>query len=288
MARINIEEEAWKRLYRLADLMDLPVHQVIGPVVCLWSNSQDQVKVFGDKKEIIEWANLFKTDQDFSEKFFSALEKVSFISLHENGAFKIHGNDIQLESLARHRAKSAKGGKALKKKLAAAKVPQANHRQASGMALASHRGLKAIQSNTKQSNSNQDNALQVITTQNNAENLSASHSQKTKVFVARYCENFKIRYGSNPIIKGKESGIAKRLAKDLSEEKITLYLDAFFQMPDSFLVKSKHPLALFETKFNEVTVFAHSGQFTTMKQARQVDDAVNTQNILQMIENGEI
>jgi hypothetical protein len=95
--------------------------------------------------------------------------------------------------------------------------------------------------------------------------------QKTSGFIAKYCELFKARYLSNPIVDGKSAGIAKRVSKAIGDEKSNRYLEAFFQMPDADLVKSKHPLSKFEFKLNEITVFAESGKFTPRAQASDVD-----------------
>jgi len=115
-----------------------------------------------------------------------------------------------------------------------------------------------------------------------------SHTAKPREFVAAYCERFKLRWGHNPEILGKDAGIAKRFAKDLSLEKFSLYLDAYFAMPDAWIVKAKHPLGLMETKFNEIQSFAQSGKFITMHQARQADQFAATASQLERIKRGEL
>lgn len=97
------------------------------------------------------------------------------------------------------------------------------------------------------------------------------NTQKTSGFIAAYCDRFFDRYGTNPHIDGKTAGIAKRLAKNMGEERAIQLLDAFFQMPDAELVKSKHPLVKLELKLQEVVVFADSGAFTPRAQASDVD-----------------
>jgi hypothetical protein len=106
--------------------------------------------------------------------------------------------------------------------------------------------------------------------------------------VRAYCDRFKLRWGENPQILGKDAGIAKRLAKDLGQDRFEFLLDAFFQMPDAWLVKVKHPLAAFETKLNEVVVFAESGQFHTQRQAREADSSATNAMLLAKIDRGEL
>jgi hypothetical protein len=111
---------------------------------------------------------------------------------------------------------------------------------------------------------------------------------KTNEFIAAYCQKFKDRWGSNPEIKGKNAGIAKRLAKGWSLERTEILLDAFFSMPDAQLVKAKHPLTMLEYKLNEITVFADSGTFTTQLQAFQADRGASNQMLLQKIREGKL
>lgn len=111
---------------------------------------------------------------------------------------------------------------------------------------------------------------------------------KSQLFISKYCRLFKARYGTNPEMAGKNAGIAERISKNLSEEKIEIYLEAFFRMPDSGLIKSKHPLSFFELKLNEIVVFANSGAFTTQTQARQIDQSASTFDMLQQIREGKL
>lgn len=121
-----------------------------------------------------------------------------------------------------------------------------------------------------------------------SENLPDLSANKTKLFIAKYCELFKTKYGTNPIINGKTSGIAKRLSESLSAEKAELFLQAFFALPDALLHKNRHPLNQFELKLNEITVFANTGKFTTQTQAYNQDkkiQAVQTNIAFQTGEN---
>lgn len=109
---------------------------------------------------------------------------------------------------------------------------------------------------------------------------------KANYLIKKYCELFKLKYSSSPEISGKDAGIAKRIASELSEEKVNLYLEAFFSMPDAWLMKAKHPLHLFETKKNEIVVFANSGKFTSQQNANSLDKSVDFQEKLKAIRSG--
>lgn len=113
--------------------------------------------------------------------------------------------------------------------------------------------------------------------------IQVAHAQKARGFIAAYCSLFHDKWGFNPDIRGKEAGIAKRVVKDLSEEKFLSYLNAFFNMPDAWLQKAKHPLAMFETKINEIAAFANNGTFVTNAQVRQGDEMASNMMLLNKI-----
>lgn len=282
MARINIEEQAWKRAYRLAELMECTVREAIGTVACLWGNSQEIVKTHGTKSDILEWASLFKICDEDGDKWISALKNSRFISEEKNDLFKIHGNDIQLESRISKTNRASKGGKALKKKLAELKRLQADSKHSSSKPQAGSKGLNALQCNSIQGSS-----IQSIAIQGNLITENSTKSQKANAFVGAYCSRFKERWGHNPEILGKDAGIAKRLSKTLTLVKFELYLDSFFQMPDAWLAKQKHPLAAFESKLNEIVAFSNTGNFTTTKQVQQADDMASNMILLQKVREGK-
>ena len=109
-----------------------------------------------------------------------------------------------------------------------------------------------------------------------------------KTFIARYCELFKERWKASPQVQGKDAGIAKRVLKDMPLERAVLLLEAYFQLPDAWVIKQKHPLALFQTKLNEIVVFANTGEFTTLLQSRQQEKTQTTVSQLQRIQNGDL
>lgn len=118
--------------------------------------------------------------------------------------------------------------------------------------------------------------------------LISSKSTNARDFIAAYCDRFKVRWGSNPEIQGKDAGIVGRLMKTQTLSKFETYLDAYFRMPDSMIIKAKHPLNLFEMKLNEIVVFASSGEFTTQRQAIQIDDGMAVASQLNRIKEGKL
>ena len=107
-------------------------------------------------------------------------------------------------------------------------------------------------------------------------------------FLAKYAELFKAKWGTNPEIGKREAGIATGILRSLSPSRAELLLEAFFQLPDAWLIKQTHPLGAFETKKQELVVFAETGNFTTNRQVRQADDAVSDAVLRKQIREGRL
>lgn len=116
----------------------------------------------------------------------------------------------------------------------------------------------------------------------------APKTNLTRDFVAVYCENFKLRWGTNPVIGGKQSGIARRISQEMTLDRFKILIKAYFEMPDSWLQKTKHPLEGFERKLNEIVVWSERGDFTTMRQVRENDSFSTTAQLLAKIDRGEL
>lgn len=89
--------------------------------------------------------------------------------------------------------------------------------------------------------------------------------------VGYYCELFKERHGSAPVVRGKESGILKNLLKDISENELRRLLLAYFAMPNSNFIQKRHELGIFSVSIQAIKVFADSGKFMTMTAVRDTD-----------------
>ena len=114
-----------------------------------------------------------------------------------------------------------------------------------------------------------------------------SEPDSTAFFIAKYCERWKERHGSSPPITGKDAGIAKRVARGWSNERVEHFLAAYFSMPDAHVAKARHPLELFEFRLKEIAAFADSGQFVTRRQANQADDTASNMILLEKVRRGE-
>lgn len=281
MARINFEECWWSDLRR-SKLSKLLGSEFLadGAAVRMWRLAQDFWK---DGRRLVPvqiWDHF-----DFGKECVEA-----GLAVNDGEFIYVRGSSEYLEWAAEQRANAKKAGEksaeARKKKSGTAqpkggkgsKNPNANRttpeREPNGTEP-SGSGSVSVSVSGSGSGSVSDSSSD--------SGKCTSYEQKTKSFIAGYCERFKFKYGTNPEMQGKPAGLAKTIAKGLSEEKMELYLDAFFAMPDARLVKEKHPLALFQLKLNEIVVFANTGNFTTQRQALQADDMASNQLLLEKI-----
>jgi hypothetical protein len=143
---------------------------------------------------------------------------------------------------------------------------------------------KVIEENRKEKNPRKPKTE----AKNLPENPTDLSVNKANEFISLYCQAFKARHHANAEIDGKSAGIAKRITKTLSREKWIPYLQAFFTMPDAYLFKNRHPLAQFEYKLQEIAVFAQSGNFTTQKQASQIDNQSTIESQIKRIQEGQV
>lgn len=280
MARMNIEECWWTDPRRSLLIKNTGSEELAdGAIIKAWRLAQEFWK---NQKGLVP-IDLFETLPHFKEIISAKLADV-------RGAFVyVRGSSAYLDWVREKRDQASEAGK----KSAQSRKSKFGTAQPKGKK--SEKESKNVERASNESRT-EFNALEPSGSYSGSSSGSYSDSgsnnsanaQKTKSFIARYCENFKARYQSNPEIGKKEAGIAKRISERFTEEKICLYLDAYFEMPDSWLIKSKHPLAAFESRINEITVFANSGKFTTSKQARDLDSSQSTQNLLDMIDRGEV
>lgn len=104
--------------------------------------------------------------------------------------------------------------------------------------------------------------------QNVAADLPQSPYQK---FLARYCEVFKERYGSNPIIQGIDASTAKRIVNAAGFLKAVGLIETYLQMNDAFFVQRRHALKVFESSLNQVSIMHDTGKTITQDEARGME-----------------
>jgi hypothetical protein len=75
--------------------------------------------------------------------------------------------------------------------------------------------------------------------------------------VALFCEAWKVKYGQNPDISGKDAPTLVRLSKKQGLEEYGRRLERYLRDADPFLVKLAHPPAQFENRWNSLGLNGH-------------------------------
>lgn len=71
-------------------------------------------------------------------------------------------------------------------------------------------------------------------------------------FISCYCESFKKRYTTNPVIDGKSTGIAKRLIKSIGLSRAKTLVQSYLTMNDQWFITKAHDLQTFEGSLNKI------------------------------------
>lgn len=110
---------------------------------------------------------------------------------------------------------------------------------------------------------------------------------KAQALIAHYCQCFKLLHKVNPSVSKSDSGVLINLFGEMGSEKAKDLISAYFEMPDAYVKKSKHPIKLLSYKINEVLVFAETGKFHTQTQAHQADHMASNAMLLKQIDREE-
>jgi hypothetical protein len=116
MARVNIEDGALPRIAKLAGLMGVTDREAAGTVYMLWRDSQDVLALYATREDIVDWAHLYGMDDAEVDRWIHALLRSRFLSEQDDGRYRIHGNDVQIEGRVSRLRKGTKGAEATKKK----------------------------------------------------------------------------------------------------------------------------------------------------------------------------
>jgi DNA-binding transcriptional regulator YhcF (GntR family) len=111
----------------------------------------------------------------------------------------------------------------------------------------------------------------ITPTPTDVEVVSEVKENPARSFIAHYCEAYKAKYKTNPVIDGRAAGIAQRIVKSIGLEKAKLFIERYLEMNDQWFITKHHDLHTFEGNLNKVAVFEGTGQRITARDAKQAD-----------------
>jgi hypothetical protein len=78
-------------------------------------------------------------------------------------------------------------------------------------------------------------------------------------FIATYIDAYRARYKADPVVDGKNVGIARRIVESLGDERSCQAAQVYLQMPDKWFETKCHDLASFEQNLNPITKALQTG-----------------------------
>lgn len=105
--RLSIEDQFFTdtRVRKLAKILGISQTEAEGHLIRLWYHSQRIGRVSGSEEEILEWS--WAEDRP---ELIEGLLKSRLLSLHNDGVYKISGNDKHLKGISDWRSKQASKG----------------------------------------------------------------------------------------------------------------------------------------------------------------------------------
>lgn len=273
MARINIEDDIYKDIRFITLIAKTgDVNTALGALVRAWSLAQ---KYYLDS----ETDRLIPKVEWKKQGMLDTILEVGLAEELENG-IKVSGSEKQFAWLLQ-KSKAGKKSVELRRNNKENKKRTPVNVRSTELNGSERLGTSSsISFSTSNSSSNSFKNLVSKETKSQNKNF----APKTSEFIKKYCELWKTKHGSNPPITGKDTGIAKRICKTLSDVKITQYLEAYFQMPDAWYIKKRHPIEIFESQLKEIAAFSETGEFITKKQMYDADKTVGIRAQLARIE----
>ena len=294
MARVNVEEGAWKKFYKVANYMDWDVRIACGAVIGVWHESQEKVRLTASALELARWGN----EHEDADKFVAALVDAEVVRPVDD-EFEIVGNENEIASQMKFRARSKKGGEATKAKWEAAKASQVEKKSrkhslkpATSPLEAGHtlgHQLGTIQCSSVQYNSeekNKETNLTVCTDEKSDSAIEVKNggelapqnavkpptlpgkrkftpetNRKIVAFIRAYAEGFREKYKSAPEGIRDKAVIGKigHWVEMLSEERAVQLVQVYLQVTDKWVVARYHDLWTFFKIRNQLGVALDTG-----------------------------
>jgi hypothetical protein len=110
----------------------------------------------------------------------------------------------------------------------------------------------------------------------------------TQDLIATYCEEYKHRKGTNPVIDGANQAAATRAVKALGLDRAKSLIPTYLDWSDQWFVKRGHDLITFAGNLNRIVEKHDTGRVTTSIEAKHAEQGDFYRNQLERIERGEL
>jgi hypothetical protein len=104
--------------------------------------------------------------------------------------------------------------------------------------------------------------------------------------IAHYCDEYKKRYGVNPVIRPQDARLLKTAGDSLGSDKVKALLSSYLSMSTSWFLKKSHDVVTFYSNLNQIQKFAQTGEVVTMTDAKNAESVSALQNQLRRLGGG--
>jgi hypothetical protein len=240
MARINIEDKLFTDARFIALCNKVTRREAIGMIIDAWYLAQ-RYWLTGEK---------YIPDEEFKMAGLEPLIDCLFAKKMDNGYY-IRGSEEQFEWLKVKQLAGKKSAEIRKKKFGSAQ-PQ--------------KGVKS-RTDVEQCSANVELATEPLTltlthtlntNTNTLPQKKSTTSKKQSIgtvdVIARYCELFEQRHGTKAVISGVEAGQLGRLTKSHGKDQAIKIVEAYFKLPDQWIINQCHPVSMIEKQINKILV----------------------------------
>lgn len=109
-----------------------------------------------------------------------------------------------------------------------------------------------------------------------------------KQLVGFYCELWQKRYGTSASFMPHHAKALKTLGESQGFQKTKELLEAYFIMPDTWVIKKRHDIMTFVNSLSQVSAFKESGKIVTNAEMKEGDRMITNMNTLNALREGKI
>ncbi len=273
MARINIDDDFWDAVTDVAARCQNATEAAGMALRFIRFAQQKHLK-----EEPLVWSDIENKFELLNGYFFS-------VSL-ETGDIKVIGPAAQFGWLNVKSEAGRKGG------IASAQRP----RDEKGRLLPKHvpSEVQAASSDsklTKQIQASSSSSSSSSGSSSGSSNLNtgrtpASQEPPKNNLIAHYCDAWKLRYGSNPMILPKDAGQLKKFVEAIGVERSKQVITTYLSMPEKWFVTKRHDISTMIANLNAIQQFMNNGKVLTTSTSKELERQVDREQ--RKIENGGI
>jgi hypothetical protein len=284
MAKVTFEERAWSdpRLMKLSALLNVPEEVCVGVLLRLWHYTQEQLIVQATRSDIeiglrkvSSWLN--DTVQLDRNRLIECLIETQYLDPIGGDWLAIRGNRTRVEKVKNLRKTACEAAKTRWSK----KTENVDKKVVNVEKITANALVPTVVDDAKIEKNVMRLGMRSAFGDNANLQMAKSKARKkvakvadddngagTREIIGSYCHAYKTRYGSNPVITGKSSGIIKRIVKDVGIDKTKRLIESYLRMDDEWFGTRNHDLPTLEANLSKIANFSETGKIISRSSVR--------------------